>query len=1442
LEFNSEFFFNYPTASKIHTAIAAKANHQTDAVSNIDHESQSSSRTFANPPLADAIESASANSQFQIDSPTQIQSTTAINGNGIPSQEPIAIIGMACRFPGHVNNPTDYWSLLCSGRSGVVTVPTERWDADRLHHPDPDTPGKMWTRQGGFLHGIDQFDAPFFGISRREARKLDPQQRLLLETAWHTFEDAGLQPARIAGSKTGVFVGIGFNDYAGYVFSDHNSIDAYCATGTFQSTASGRLSYFYDLCGPCMSVDTACSSSITALHLAVNSLRQGESEMALVAGANFISPEVSINFTKARMLSPDGVCRTFDKSANGYVRGEGCGAVLLKRLTDAERDGDIIHAVIRATACNQDGRSNGLTAPNGLAQQTLLREMLATAQVPPESIAYAEAHGTATPLGDPLEANALITALRRESTAPNTPLLVGSVKTNLGHLEAAAGMASLIKVVLTLGNHKIPPHLNFEDWNPEILRSDVDVQVPLAVTEFPPFSTPARATVSSFGFGGTNAMALVEEYPATSRFSPIASDEMTTDDRAPHESESTPQILCLSAKSSSSLKRSIQAWLNFLPNTPAPLGDLALATQISRQHFQYRRAIVASSIEAAIDALMEIQIDDDTATELPNSQIGPQIAFLFTGQGSQYWNMGRALYRSQPSFRASFQECSDGFERLLPESLHDVLFSNDSSDRRIHDTLYTQPALFALEVSLARMWLGFGVQPSVCLGHSIGEFAAALTAGVLDLPDAIAIVAERARLMNSLPRLGGMTACFAEEKTVVASLQSYAGRLAIAAANSPNNTVVSGESESLSQFENDMRNRGVTCQRLTVSHAFHSPLMQPIAKEFAAFCSKFTFHKAKIPFVSNVTGKLFDDGHRFDADYLVRQLLGTVRFADCVKTASEFGTRIFLELGPDATLSSLGKRTVSGSKTEWYPSLKPKQKLEPLQQSLAGLYEKGVNIDWTKVHQGRPRPRVSIPLYEFDRQSYWYTNDQPTLTGNPTTAKQTPCLPNGSTAIDIQSTPDGDLHWRMELRGSSDADGLVKSLIEHRIRERSLFPAAGYVAISMLAAEHLLPSVKQHIDTHRVDLERGYRWRLMECKLLKPLALDSQRPVTLHCSMRRINQEEPAASSVRWQLATYFRHTDAPQGSWNQSFSGCLELKISNTLPLEGASAARGGLHQDQLAGIDDFQADDTIQIGADFYAGLRESGYHYGEPYQLVDRIALRDGTSRYDLKQLPSPDEFEKSLASRLGRTTVWLDCLAHGTLAIRPDSDIDSLWLPVGWDQFEWYVMDEGTPSDRSDGLWSCQAETESEEGDSYRCGLQAVSPSKVSLRWSGLSFQRIRKEIAEKKTDLVDTSSSQTALGCVDNGKGLDEINVLMDELKPVLADVLMLDNQEDVSTEKDFSELGMDSIMAAEFEIELSCRAGEKAIASSEFTSLRNLRQVAERLHHNGLRSLSKEGA
>ena len=703
-------------------------------------------------------------------------------------REPIAIIGIGCRFPGGVNDPESLWQLLKEGRDGISEIPADRWDVDEFYDPEPDAPGKMSTRMGGFIdQRVDEFDPQFFGIAPREAVSMDPQQRLLLEVSWEALENAGISPTSLMNSPTGVYVGVASTDYwqLSLQSGDLTRLDAYFSSGIAHSIVSGRLSYILGLQGPSISLDTACSSSLTALHLAVQALRNGECSMALAGGVNLIlTPENYVAFSKYGMLSPSGHCKTFDAEADGFGRGEGCGLVVLKRFSDALADGDRIIALIRGTAANQDGPSSGLTAPNGPSQEAVIRAVLENGGVEPADVSYVEAHGTGTPLGDPIEVKALgvVYGARREASHP---LAIGSIKTNLGHLEAAAGIAGLIKTALVLQHHSIPPHLHFQTASPYIPWEKYPIVVPTQNTPLQNIQGKFLAGVSAFGFSGTNVHVVMEAAPEIQI--------------APAKDSRPLELLSLSAKSPEALLELTRRYEKHLKNkTDLLLGEITHTANAGRGQFSHRLAIISQDTGAMTDMLGAFQ-----RGEMPKGifqgikdRTDPlKLAFLFTGQGAQYASMGKTLYDTQPTFRTAMDRCASILDAYLGQSLLKVIFPEEGQLNRIDETIFTQPALFAIEYALAQLWMSWGIIPTAVMGHSVGEFVAATLAGVFSLEDGCKLIASRGRMMGELPAGGSMAAVFADLEKVQTAVTPYETEVSIAAVNGSDHVVISGKQE-----------------------------------------------------------------------------------------------------------------------------------------------------------------------------------------------------------------------------------------------------------------------------------------------------------------------------------------------------------------------------------------------------------------------------------------------------------------------------------------------------------------------------------------------------------------------------------------------------------------------------------------------------------------------
>jgi acyl transferase domain-containing protein/NAD(P)-dependent dehydrogenase (short-subunit alcohol dehydrogenase family)/acyl carrier protein len=868
---------------------------------------------------------------------------------GREAHEPIAIIGMAGRFPG-ADSVEEFWQLLRQGQDGVGPIPADRWDAAALHDPKAQRPGSVITDQGAFLKDVARFDAGFFRVPTREAENLDPQQRQLLEMAWHALEDASVAPTALKGTRTGVFVGISNSDYAHLLERGGlEQLDAYYSTGTSLNAAAGRLSYLLGLNGPAMAVDTACSSSLVALHLAVRSLREDESDCALAGGVNVIvTPVISAVASRAHMLAPDGRCKTFSAKADGYGRAEGAGVLVLKRLRDAQRDGDRILALIHGSAVNQDGASSGLTVPSGRAQEAVISTALADAGVEPASVSYLEAHGTGTSLGDPIEIGAAWSVLG-QGRRPGEPLMVGSVKSNIGHCESAAGVAGVIKTVLALRQGMLPANLHCETLNPRIAWRDMNVRVLDTPVRWPASDRPRLAGVSGFGFTGTNAHVVIGEAPAA--------PSPSTDEGAPG---THPVVLPLSAPDAEGLARLSQAWEQRLASaSEADVPALAAEAGAGRAHFRVRRAVVGRTLEELRAGLREQAAAAGAARE-------PRVGFLFSGQGSQYFGMGRTLYETEPVFRQILDACDRVASPGMGISLRELLF--DGADKTlVNQTRFTQPALVALELSLAALWESWGVRPSVVMGHSVGEIAAAIHSGVMSLEAGLTLIVERGRLMQETAK-GAMLAVPALLATVEGWISGKA--LDVAAVNGPESIVVSGAPADVEAFSAELKGRGVNARSLVVSHAFHSRLMDPMLDGLEAAISAFRFGPPKIPLITNLNGALAGEG-AFNAGYWRRHARQPVLFHQGAQQLATLGVDVCVEIGPDLTLGNLLVTAGLAPAGGILPSLRRGGKDRAIMAAaVKGLYERGQELDWARV-QARSPSRAAAPRYPFAATRYW---------------------------------------------------------------------------------------------------------------------------------------------------------------------------------------------------------------------------------------------------------------------------------------------------------------------------------------------------------------------------------------------------------------------------------------------------------------------------------------
>jgi acyl transferase domain-containing protein/NADPH:quinone reductase-like Zn-dependent oxidoreductase/NADP-dependent 3-hydroxy acid dehydrogenase YdfG/acyl carrier protein len=1130
--------------------------------------------------------------------------------------EPIAVVGMGCRLPGGVVDGESFWTLLREGRDAVTRVPADRWDADAYYDPDPDEPGKMVTRQGGFLDRVDGFDARFFEIAPREAAGMDPQQRLALEVAWETLENAGYAPANLRGTKTGVFLGIANSDYGQLHFqaNDPTLLDAHYASGVAHSIASGRISYVLGLEGPSVSLDTACSSSLVAVHLACQSLRTGDCTMALAGGVNLmLVPETTALLSRVHMLSPDGRCRAFDESANGFVRGEGCGFVALKTLAQARMDGDRVLAVLRGTAINQDGASSSLTAPNGPSQEALMRQALANGGVLAEEVSYVEAHGTGTALGDPIELQAL-GGVYGAARAQGETLIVGSLKTNVGHLESAAGIAGLIKVLLSLQHRQIAPHLHFERPTSHVRWDALRLAVPRKLMDWEGSQGTGKdkriAAVSSFGFSGTNAHIVIAE----------AEPADTTRD----EANWPVQLLAVSAKSDTALKALVGQYQHYLEEHPADLRDLCFTANTGRSHFSHRACFVAADA-----AEMRAQLAAFNVYPRTNSPSADRVCFLFTGQGSQYVGMGRELYASSAVFRAGIDRCAAAWLAETGESLIEVLYPAAGAASRMGEARCAQPALFAFEYAMAELWRSWGVEPGVVLGHSLGEYVAAVVAGVWSVEDGLKLVCARARLMDGLTAPGAMRSIVASVARVERAIAGLEGEVAIAAVNGPESVVISGAAAVVTRVAEELEAEGIRTRALEVTHGFHSPLLEPILEEFEACARQVTYHAPRIRMISNLTGRAAGAGEVATAAYWRNHMRQAVLFDAGLKTALDAGCTTFLEVGPQPHLLSLGKLTHTDSALAWLPSVRRgRSGWLDLLSSVQALYERGAEIGW-KALQGRSGRPIELPTYPFDRVRHW--------------------LPKRAVQGALSSTPEsGQRHPLLGARLRSPLDEIQFAsrigpdepayLGDHAVGGRRIVPAAAYLEMALAAA--------QSIGDAQGDRAQDRSTAIRGVTFLRPCIFDE--PQSMYSVFR------PTESGSSFTIHSCSALSADADTEWT--------LHVSGEIGTGTAADALSGGSQEDLEAIRTRCTEESDSSA--FYRMFEEHGSCFGARFRPIARIVRAPGEA---LVEFAMPAEVTEN-ADLYQIHPIALDGCFQALTAVVSLSTEDSgtIYLPAALDE--------------------------------------------------------------------------------------------------------------------------------------------------------------------------------
>jgi len=1138
------------------------------------------------------------------------------------AHEPIAIVGAACRLPGGSDSPDAYWALLSGGGDAVGEIPAERFPIDAYFDPDHRVPGKIATRYGAFLSGIDRFDARFFGMSPREARELDPRQRILMETAWEALERGGISADRLRGRAVGVYLGILSHEYYdSQTGRDLAQCGQYNATGAALSTAAGRLSHHLGWTGPSIALDTACSSSLVALHLAVRSIRGGECELALVAGVNALLDPVSfLGVSQANMLAADGRCKTFDAKGDGYVRAEGCGAVLLKPLSRARADGDRVFGVVLGTASNQDGASGGLTVPHGPSQVAVVRAALADARVEPGAVSYVEAHGTGTSLGDPIEINALDEVF---GASHGDGLLVGSVKTNIGHSETVAGIAGVLKIAVALEHGAIPRNLHFETPNPHVAWERSVVRVPTKNVAWPAGDVPRIAGISSFGFSGTNAHAVLADR------APGEAGEAGAASGAPR----LPLFLPLSAASPEALDALIERHADALPDEPAACADHCATTLVGRAALPHRAAFVAGSPAELADQLRGSGLGargDATGR-------APRVAFLFTGQGSQLAGMARGLYDAEPAFRAALDACAAALAPHLDRPLFDVLWGDDAAEL-IDRTHYTQPALFAVEVALARMWRAFGVEPTVLLGHSIGEIAAAHVAGVFSLEDASKLVAARGRLMTDRTEPGDMLAVLAPEDRVAPFLAPHAGRADVAAANGPANTVISGAPDAVAAVARALADAGITATPLAVSRAFHSALMEPMLAAFGEVARSIEYGAPRIPIRSCVDARVLGP-ECATPQFWVDHVRKPVRFQAAVEALLAPGADegaapdVLLELGPQPILLGMARRFVGDAAPAMIPALRrgpahANGDWSATVSAAAELFARGVPLDGAAIQAGDPRRRATtVPTYPFQRERFWYERRAGGIGG----AASHPLLGARATSALL---PEHAALYRSTVTARAP-----ELLGEHVVFGRPIFPAAGLVEMALAAA-----------GAGDAPLE------LTGLAVREALAI-GERETALEVVV-----DAPSADAEEDAGARAFRicSLGPPDGDDGEGGDEAWTVHATGRIAAEATDLDAQPLDPTR------FEGDGWTAIEPDeFYAAFAAAGLDYGPAFRGIRELRARRGPGASELGEAFARIRLDGDAAGLDAYRVhpALLDACFQTAAAALVGADVDDLFLPIG-----------------------------------------------------------------------------------------------------------------------------------------------------------------------------------
>lgn len=1122
-------------------------------------------------------------------------------------EEPIAIVGMGCRFPGDANSPEEFWNVLSQGRDCIVDVPSDRWSERKFYSQDRDRQGKVYIKKGGFLRNLDHFDPEFFGISPREAGFMDPQQRLLLQTLWEALEDGGMNPRELTGSRTGVFVGLFMHDYENIhsANSEYKQMGIHSATGMSTTLAANRLSYIFDFRGPSMVIDTACSSSMIAVHLACRSLYNNEADMCVAGGVNaIIRPENTMILCKASMLSPDGHSKAFDSRANGYARGEGSGMVVLKRLSDAVRNKDPIYALIRSTATNQDGRSDGQTVPSSEAQQAAIAQALERAELTPADIQYVEAHGTGTPTGDPIEAKALGSAM-----APGRALgdvcLIGSCKTNIGHTESAAGVASLIKVAMMMKKKQIPPSIHFENPNPEIPFDDLCVRVNTKLRDWDTGGAEKRlAGINSFGFGGSNAHVIVQEY---------AGEEPAED----KPSVDVPSVVAVSAHNAGALEDSARAYAAFTESTrdDITLQDIAY-TSLMRKGQHSQRLTVAANTKKELAENLRAFADGEKRTGMNQSVVSSDMlsgpVFVYSGMGQQWWAMGRKFMETEEVFRNAIEECGHLLKAHTTEWSLCEEMGRSEEDSRINDTAIAQPAIFALQVGLTRLWKSRGIEPAVIVGHSVGEAAAGWACGALSLEDGIKVIYHRSRLQKTTAGTGKMLAVGLSETDATQLLEIYGDTVSIGAINSPTSLTLAGDGAALDDIAAELEARQIFARFLRVEVPYHSPGMDCILDELRNSLADITPVKAHTPLVSTVTGEMTTEPNP-DADYWCQNVRNPVRFREAVDTLAAEGFRLFIEIGahPVLAMSINENLTARNVKGLVLPTLRRKEDEHLMMLgTLGNLYGNGFPVDWEKTFSGR-ESFVRLPNFSWQNESYW----------NESESSKASRLGSGADAavhpLSGERLPGAVQIWQNEI----DLEQLPY-IGDHKVQGSVFFPGAGFVEMGLA-----------RVGTVPANIE--------DIEIFSPLILTGQTSATIQTVLA-----EDGAFSI---------HSRVPGGeSWTCH---------------AGGTVRRRRVQAPNRVDLDALQKEcPREEKRSDSYARFHSLGLEYGPEFQCIENLKLGEGRA---FGRVTCSDKVAESLGDYLLHPVV-LDA----SFQVMASMPIDGTYLPVGIKQVTLYRKPSAT----------------------------------------------------------------------------------------------------------------------------------------------------------------------